>query len=78
MHLSLFNVSVPANATNYLAKLRPIISFNLMKYLKYVNDWVLNFDYKGQDDLKVKYLIAPIKDIGFSSFNFLMNSGNVG
>jgi len=49
-----------------------------MKYLKYVNDWVLNFDYKGQDDLKVKYLIAPIKDIGFSSFNFLMNSGNVG
>ena len=58
--------------------MRPIISFDIMKYLGELNKVIFNFDYAAQKVMREKYMIDPIKVMGFKFTNCIINLGLFG
>jgi len=76
INLFLFTVTFPANISNYVQKLKPIISFNILKVLTQVTQDFINLDLNGQAQIREK-IITPVRDLGTKSHNAIPNLGNM-
>ena len=46
IHLALFNLSMPANCSNFIQKMKPLVGFNLVKVLaKWIKVLIPNDDF---------------------------------
>lgn len=51
VHFGILGVKLPANALLVINKVRPVVSFKLVKELDKLNDIILEFDYKLQAEM---------------------------
>ena len=78
IHLIILNTQLPGNVLLTLKKLKPIAGFNLMKQLGKLNTLLFEFDLTTQNTLKQENMIQPLKNLGQKSYNFVLNTGNMG
>jgi len=72
----LFSITFPANTGNFITKLKPIVSFNILKVLSKYTVRFLMIDVDSQAKLRQE-IILPAQDLGITSHNSLQNLGNV-
>jgi hypothetical protein len=77
IHMFMYTVPFPGNISNIIKKIKPIVSFNLMKSLSKYTEKVFKFDTLGQLALKKKYLIPAVKNMGVGHMNCIVNLKNI-
>ena len=77
IHMFMFMVPFPGNISNIIKKIKPIVSFNLMKSLtKYTEDF-FGFDQLLQIQMRDIHLISSIQNMGVKHFNCIVNLKNI-
>ena len=69
----MFTVPFPGNISNIIKKIKPIVSFNLMKSISVYTEKVFGFDTLMQIEMRDNYLIPSIKDMGVKHMNCIVN-----
>jgi hypothetical protein len=73
----MFMVPFPGNVSNVIKKIKPIVSFNLMKSLsKYTEDF-FGFDKLLQIQMRDEHIIPSIQDMGVKHLNCIVNLKNI-
>jgi hypothetical protein len=66
---------LPGNAVNYIQKIRPIVTFNILRFLTDVSIYLMPID--EDEHLKNEEKVStPMKSIGIKNFIVLVNLGN--
>mmetsp|Transcript_16682 Transcript_16682/g.25714 ORF Transcript_16682/g.25714 Transcript_16682/m.25714 type:complete len:134 (-) Transcript_16682:234-635(-) len=76
INLFLFTIPFPANISTYIHKLKPIVSFNILKALTTFTKGIFKFDVDAQAELKPKILLT-VQDLGTKTHNAIPNLGNM-
>jgi len=76
IHLFLFTIPFPANIGNFIQKLKPIASFNILKVVSKYTVKYLAIDTAAQSELRPN-IILPAQDLGITQHNSITNLGNV-
>ena len=77
IHMFMFMVPFPGNVSNVIKKIKPIVSFNLMKSLtKYTEDF-FGFDKLLQIQMKDEHIIPSIQNMGVKHLNCIVNLKNI-
>mmetsp|Transcript_26729 Transcript_26729/g.40767 ORF Transcript_26729/g.40767 Transcript_26729/m.40767 type:complete len:140 (-) Transcript_26729:1288-1707(-) len=70
-------LKMPANIINFLAKLKPIISFDLLKIVADVINGIFTFDMTRHQELAKSALQPTLQDMGYKTFNSILNLGSL-
>jgi len=76
IHMLLFMLPFPANIVNYLSKIKPIASFNVVKSLSKFIMQLLPQDSTKQNENKV-YILSSARDLGVKTHNTIANLTNI-
>ena len=66
---------LPGNAVNYIQKIRPIVTFNIVRFLTDFSIYLMPIDEDEQMKNEEK-VSTPMKSIGIKNFIVLVNLGN--
>lgn len=73
----MFTVPFPGNISNIIKKIKPIVSFNLMKSISGYTEKAFGFDTLMQIQMKDEYLIPSVKNMGVGHMNCIVNLKNI-
>ena len=74
--MALFMLPFPGNMSNYIQKLKPIASFNVVKQLSKLTAYLFPQDKLEQDKNRV-HILPPAQDLGLKTHNTIANLTNI-
>jgi hypothetical protein len=76
--MGVLSVAFPGNVLLFNSTLRPIISFDILKYLGELNKVVFSFDIAAQKKMREEKMISSLKDMGLEFTNCIITLGLFG